>query len=267
DESMLTGESRPVLKRVGDRVVGGTVNGTGAIQARATTLGEESALARIVTLMRQAQGTRAPIQRLADRVSAVFVPAVLVIAVVTFVAWYIASGGVVRAFAASIAVLIIACPCAMGLAVPTAVMVATGKGAELGVLIKGGEALERAGQVDTIVLDKTGTVTEGRPSVTDVVAAQGNEQTLIELAASVEQLSQHPLGAAIVRYARERGVALRTAKDFLSYTGEGVTGRVGETVVKAGSAAWLGASGVDTGSLAGALERLAAEGKTAVVVA
>ncbi|PYP62697.1 MAG: heavy metal translocating P-type ATPase, partial [Gemmatimonadetes bacterium] len=166
DESMLTGESRPVLKRVGDRVVGGTVNGTGAIQARATTLGEESALARIVTLMRQAQGTRAPIQRLADRVSGVFVPADLVIAVMTFVTWYIASGGVVRAFAASIAVLIIACPCAMGLAVPTAVMVATGKGAELGILIKGGEALERAGKVDTVVLDKTGTVTEGRPSVT-----------------------------------------------------------------------------------------------------
>src|SRR5205823_2935134 len=165
-----------VAKRVDDRIVGGTVNGGSALQARATTLGEESALARIVTLMRQAQGTRAPIQRLADRVSAIFVPTVLVIAVVTFVVWYFAFGNGVRAFAASIAVLIIACPCAMGLAVPTAVMVATGRGAELGILIKGGEALERAGTVDTVIIDKTGTLTTGSPSVTDILVQGGVRQ-------------------------------------------------------------------------------------------
>jgi Cu+-exporting ATPase len=165
DESMLTGESAPVAKEAGDRVIGGTINRTGAFTLRATTLGSDSTLARIVTLMREAQGSRAPIQRLADRISAVFVPVVISIAIATFVAWYLLAGegALVRALSAAVAVLIIACPCAMGLAVPTAVMVATGRGAELGALIKGGEALERAGALDTVVLDKTGTVTEGRP--------------------------------------------------------------------------------------------------------
>ncbi|HEY0970102.1 MAG TPA: heavy metal translocating P-type ATPase [Gemmatimonadales bacterium] len=173
DESMLTGEAMPVPKESGDRVIGGTINGTGAFRFRATAVGADSVLAQIVKLMRDAQGSRAPIQALADRVSAVFVPVVISIAIATFVAWFVAADAApgVRAFAAAVAVLIIACPCAMGLAVPTAVMVATGKGAELGVLIKGGEALQRAGDVTTVVLDKTGTVTEGRPSVTDVILA------------------------------------------------------------------------------------------------
>ena len=173
DESMLTGESMPVAKKPGDRVIGGTINATGAFRFRATTLGGDSVLAQIVKLMRDAQGSRAPIQRLADRISGIFVPIVLSLAVVTFVVWFIAAENApaVRAFAAAVAVLIIACPCAMGLAVPTAVMVATGKGAELGVLIKGGEALQRAGDLNTIVLDKTGTVTEGKPAVTDIVVA------------------------------------------------------------------------------------------------
>ncbi|MGZ8415157.1 MAG: heavy metal translocating P-type ATPase, partial [Gemmatirosa sp.] len=179
DESMLTGESLPVAKAAGDRVIGGTINRTGAFRFRATTLGADSVLAQIVRLMRDAQGTRAPIQALADRVSAVFVPVVLSIAIATFTTWFVvahasgmdAGAARVRAFAAAIAVLIIACPCAMGLAVPTAVMVATGKGAAMGVLIKGGEALQRAGDVTTVVLDKTGTVTEGRPTVTDVILA------------------------------------------------------------------------------------------------
>ncbi|MEO5799658.1 MAG: heavy metal translocating P-type ATPase, partial [Gemmatimonadales bacterium] len=168
DEAMLTGESLPVPKRVGDRVIGGTINGTGALRIRATTLGADSVLARIVQLMRDAQGSRAPIQRLADRISGIFVPVVISIAITTFVVWYLAAdqAPVVRAFAASVAVLIIACPCAMGLAVPTAVMVATGRGAALGILIKGGEALQRSGDVDTVVLDKTGTITEGAPTVT-----------------------------------------------------------------------------------------------------
>jgi len=270
DESMLTGESRPVLKRVGDRVVGGTVNGTGAIQARATTLGEESALARIVTLMRQAQGTRAPIQRLADRVSGLFVPAVLVIAVATFVAWFFLSGGVVRAFAASIAVLIIACPCAMGLAVPTAVMVATGKGAELGILIKGGEALERAGKVDTVVLDKTGTVTEGRPSVTDVIPVTGIEEDhMLRLVASVERLSEHPLAAAIVRCADQRRITTDPATNFMSHSedGRGVEGRVGSVRVIAGNERLMRTHEIDVSPLNAAALQLATKARSVVYVA
>ena len=173
DESMLTGESLPVAKTAGDRVIGGTINRTGAFRYRATTLGSDSVLGQIVKLMRDAQGSRAPIQRLADRISGIFVPVVISIAIATFAAWFVLADGApaVRAFAAAVAVLIIACPCAMGLAVPTAVMVSTGRGAALGVLIKGGEALQRAGDVNTVVLDKTGTVTEGRPTVTDVVLA------------------------------------------------------------------------------------------------
>ncbi|MBX6366121.1 MAG: heavy metal translocating P-type ATPase, partial [Gemmatimonadetes bacterium] len=175
DESMLTGESMPVPKRPGDRVIGGTLNLNGSFRYRATAVGEASVLARIVRLMRDAQGSRAPVQALADRISAIFVPVVLSTAVLTFVAWYVLAPGapLVRAFAAAVAVLVIACPCAMGLAVPTAVMVATGKGAELGILIKGGEALQRAEAVDTVVLDKTGTVTQGKPAVTDVLVAPG----------------------------------------------------------------------------------------------
>jgi Cu+-exporting ATPase len=274
DESMLTGESRPVRKRAGDRVVGGTMNGSGAFRASATTLGEESALARIVTLMRQAQGSRAPIQRLADRVSAVFVPGVIGIAVLTFVVWVLvgrASGNAVaHAFAASIAVLIIACPCAMGLAVPTAVMVATGKGAELGLLIKGGEALERAGAIDTVILDKTGTVTEGRPAVTDVMPTPGvRRDELLRLAASVERSSEHPLSAAIVRHARELTIELGTAAEFSNVTagGRGVSGRVDGTMVTAGNEALMRANGVDVTPLRDAARRVAADAKSIVYVA
>jgi P-type Cu+ transporter len=172
DESMLTGESMPVAKQKGDRVVGGTINRTGALKVRATTLGADSALARIVKLMRDAQGTRAPIQNLADRVSRIFVPVVISIAIATFVVWFVIAGAAVHALVAAISVLIIACPCAMGLAVPTALMVASGKGAQLGVLIRGGEALQRASDIDVVVLDKTGTVTAGVPTVVDVVLAR-----------------------------------------------------------------------------------------------
>lgn len=274
DESMLTGESRPVLKQTGDRVVGGTVNGTGALRATATTLGEESALARIVTLMRQAQGSRAPSQRLADRVSAVFVPTVIGIAAFTFIVWMIAghwtSAAAVHAFASSIAVLIIACPCAMGLAVPTAVMVATGKGAERGLLIKGGEALERAGSIDTVVLDKTGTVTEGRPAVTDIVSRDGVRQSeLLRLVAAVERLSEHPLASAVVRHARELGIEPAPATDFqaVSDIGRGVEGRVGDAFVIAGNEAMLRARGVDTETFSADAERLAGDAKSLVYVA
>ncbi len=278
DESMLTGESMPVTKSPGDRVIGGTMNATGAFRFRATTLGGESVLAQIVQLMRDAQGSRAPIQRLADRISGIFVPIVLSLAVVTFVVWFIAAeqAPAVRAFAAAVAVLIIACPCAMGLAVPTAVMVATGKGAELGVLIKGGEALQRAGELNTVVLDKTGTVTEGKPTVTDVVVA-GNgafvhrEDALLQLVASLESRSEHPLADAIVRYARERGLSVVEPDRFASHTGRGAIGVVNAAgiafAVVVGNAALLADHAVNTTALHAHVDRLANDGKTPMFVA
>jgi Cu+-exporting ATPase len=239
DESMLTGEPLPVAKTVGGNVVGGTLNTTGAFRYRATSVGAESVLARIVKLMRDAQSSRAPIQRLADRVSAVFVPVVVSIAIVTFLSWYFLAdtAALPRAIAAAVSVLIIACPCAMGLAVPTAVMVATGRGAELGLLIKGGEILQRAGDVDTVVLDKTGTVTEGVPSVGRVIAIGAIEENdILTAAASLERHSEHPVGTAIVRAAGQRSIRLGSVGDFQSHTGSGVTGTVGGRKVAVGNA-------------------------------
>jgi Cu+-exporting ATPase len=272
DESMLTGESLPVAKKPGDAVIGGTINRTGAFRYRATTLGADSVLARIVRLMRDAQGSRAPIQKLADRISGIFVPVVISISIVTFVTWLAVadSAPVVRAFAAAIAVLIIACPCAMGLAVPTAVMVATGKGAELGVLIKGGEALQRAGDLDTIVLDKTGTVTEGRPTVTDLVLAPATSRRyddVLRLIASLESLSEHPLADAVVRHARDRGTTLAVPEAFESVTGRGAVGVVEGTALAVGNTALVAEYAIDPAPLAGAAERLAADGKTPMYVA
>jgi Cu+-exporting ATPase len=271
DESMLTGESLPVKKEPGDRVIGATINKTGAFRLRATTLGADSMLAQIVRLMRDAQGSRAPIQRLADRISAVFVPVVLQIAIVTFMVWFVAADAApgVRAFAAAVAVLIIACPCAMGLAVPTAVMVATGKGAELGVLIKGGEALQRAGDIRVVVLDKTGTITEGRPTVTDVVADAwaGREEELLRLAASLEASSEHPLADAVVRRARDAGLALSNAEGFQAVAGRGAVGVVDGHAVAIGNEALMADYAVATGPLADAAERLAGDAKTPVYVA
>ena len=238
DESMLTGEPLPVAKAIGGQVVGGTLNTTGAFSFRATSIGADSVLARIVKLMRDAQSSRAPIQRLADRVSAVFVPVVVSIAIVTFLAWYFLAdtAALPRAIAAAVSVLIIACPCAMGLAVPTAVMVATGRGAELGLLIKGGEILQRAGEVDTVVLDKTGTVTEGIPSIGRVIAiGPETESELLATAASLERHSEHPVGMAIARAARDLGARLEAVDDFRSHTGSGVTGRVRDRKVAVGN--------------------------------
>jgi Cu+-exporting ATPase len=268
DESMLTGESLPVPKHTGDRVIGGTINGTGAFRLRATTLGSDSVLAQIVKLMRDAQGSRAPIQALADRISAIFVPTVVVIAVLTFATWFLLADDApaVRGFAAAVSVLIIACPCAMGLAVPTAVMVATGRGAELGVLIKGGEALQRAGEVQTVVLDKTGTVTEGRPTVTDLLVAQNAEETL-RLVASLERASEHPLAAAIVRDAQARGLTLSDAESFESVTGRGATGVVDGVALAVGNAALMADYAIDISSRAADAERLATEGRTPMYVA
>jgi Cu+-exporting ATPase len=277
DESMLTGEPLPVAKTVGGQVVGGTLNTTGAFSFRATSIGADSVLARIVKLMREAQSSRAPIQRLADRVSAVFVPVVVSIAIVTFLAWYFLAdtAALPRAIAAAVSVLIIACPCAMGLAVPTAVMVATGRGAELGLLIKGGEILQRAGEVDTVVLDKTGTVTEGIPSVGRVIAiGDANESEVLAAAASVERHSEHPIGMAIFRAARELGARLEAVEDFRSHTGSGVTGRVRGRDVAVGNAhlmqqLGMNANGVErrAARIAGASELFVAiDGRVAGII-
>jgi len=247
DESMLTGEPLPVAKNTGDRVVGGTLNTTGAFRYRATSVGAESVLARIVTLMEDAQSSRAPIQRLADKVSAVFVPVVLAIAIATFLIWYFAAGptALPHAIAAAVSVLIIACPCAMGLAVPTAVMVATGRGAEMGLLIKGGEVLQRAGDVDTVVLDKTGTVTEGAPAVAHVIALGPlSDADILGYAAALERHSEHPVAAAIVRAARDRDLSLDPATDFRSRTGSGVTGKVQGREVAVGNAGLMRELGI-----------------------
>jgi Cu+-exporting ATPase len=272
DQSMVTGESMPVTKEVGAKVVGGTINGSGALVIEARKVGRDTMLARIVQLVAEAQRSRAPIQRLADSVSGAFVPAVIAVALLAFAAWSIwgpeprFSYGLV----AAVAVLIIACPCAMGLAVPTAVMVATGRGAEAGVLIKGGEALQRAGAVDTVVVDKTGTVTEGRPTVTDVVAAPGSTRTtdeLLALVASLESSSEHPLADAIVRRAREATLPLVRAERFQSVTGRGATASVSGHEVLAGNEAMLAERGIDAAPLRDAAVRLSGEAKTPVYVA
>ncbi len=277
DESMLTGESLPVAKKAGDRVIGGTINRTGAFHYTATTLGSDSVLAQIVKLMRDAQGSRAPIQRLADQISGIFVPVVISIAIATFAAWFVLAdtAPAVRAFAAAVAVLIIACPCAMGLAVPTAVMVSTGKGAELGVLIKGGEALQRAGDIDTVVLDKTGTVTEGRPTVTDVVVTPGDDRfagddgiaSLLSLVGAIEGSSEHPLADAVVRHAKDRGLTLRTPEAFASHTGRGATGIVDGTGVAVGNEPLMRDWAIDVTPLRDHADRLAGEGKTPMYAA
>jgi Cu+-exporting ATPase len=281
DESMLTGESLPVEKAARDRVIGGTLNQLGSFQYRATTLGAGSTLAQIVRLLRDAQGSRAPIQRIADRISAVFVPTVLGIAILTFVSWRIFGhdAGIMQAFAAAVTVLVIACPCAMGLAVPTAVMVATGRGAAQGILVKGGETLQRMEKIDTVVLDKTGTITSGRTVVTDVLLAEQSdsklsqqqtqeiEDHLIRIAASLERASEHPLAAAIVNFAGQRQLSLPSAEDFASLTGLGITGSVDGERALIGNSALMAKFSIDTEALESASERLSAEGKTPLFIA
>jgi P-type Cu+ transporter len=266
DESMLTGEPTPVRKAAGDEVVGATFNRNGALRFRVERVGADTVLSRIIRLVQQAQGSKAPIQRVADRVSAVFVPVVISIAIATFVIWFLVGPepSYLHALVSAVTVLIIACPCAMGLAVPTAVMVSTGRGAELGILIKGGEPLERSGRLDTVVFDKTGTVTEGRPAVQRVLA--DDEAAVIGLAAAVERLSEHPLGDAIVEAAAARGLPTGSVEGFESHTGRGVTGRVEEKSVAAGNVALLRELNVDSGRFADAADQLAADGLTAVYV-
>ncbi|MBI5504415.1 MAG: copper-translocating P-type ATPase [Deltaproteobacteria bacterium] len=248
DESMLTGEPMPVVKDAGDHVAGGTINGTGAFRFKATAIGARSVLGQIVRLMREAQGSRAPIQDLADRISAVFVPAVIAMSLLTLAAWgMLAEGSALRAFSAALAVLIIACPCAMGLAVPTAVMVATGKGAQLGVLIKGGQALQRAYAVGVVVVDKTGTITRGRPSVVEVAMspnARVSQNEALGLAASLESKSEHPVARAVVDHAAERELTPQDVAGFEALIGKGATGSVAGRRVAVGNAALLADAGI-----------------------
>jgi Cu+-exporting ATPase len=231
DESMLTGEPIPVEKAPGARVIGGTLNTHGLLRFRAEALGTETVLEQVLRLLRAAQGEKAPVQRLADRVSAIFVPTVVAISLLTLALWLLAGGALTHAFAASVAVLIIACPCAMGLAVPTAIMVATGRGAKAGVLFKGGEALERLEQVETVVFDKTGTLTLGRP---DVIAVEGLSDNDLRLLASLESASEHPIAQAVVRHARDRGLALVRPTRFAALPGLGADGEVSSSAVLTG---------------------------------
>lgn len=270
DESMVTGESIPVEKQTGDQVVGATVNGTGSLRVRATRVGAESVLAQIVEMVRRAQASRAPIQRLADQVSSVFVPAVIFAALGSFALWYVAgpTPQLTYALITAVAVLVIACPCALGLATPLAVQVGTGKGATNGVLFRSAAAIETAGRLDTVVLDKTGTITAGRPVLTDVVGVgSASEADLLAFAAAAEADSEHPLAAAIIAGAANRGVTVRRATSFDSVTGQGVRAEVDGHPVLVGNARLLEGAGIDSADLAARAEAFAREGKTAVVVA
>jgi Cu+-exporting ATPase len=270
DEAMITGEPMPVVKRAGDQVIGATLNTTGSFRFEATKVGKDTALSQIIKMVEEAQGSKAPIQRLADRISGVFVPVVMVIATLVFFVWFIFGPEPAFTFALLnfVAVLIIACPCAMGLATPTSIMVGTGKGAESGILIKGGEALEAAHKLTTVVLDKTGTLTRGTPGLTDVVVSNDlSERELLRLVASAERASEHPLGEAIVKGARERGLALAEAEGFEAVSGGGVRARVEGRTVLVGNERFLREAGVNEDGLKPRLEELSSAGKTPVLVA
>jgi Cu+-exporting ATPase len=289
DESMLTGESLPVDKKPGDEVIGATINKQGLLKFEATQVGAQTALAQIIRLVEEAQGSKAPIQRLADQVSAVFVPAVIAIALAVFLAWWVFTPvGFTAAMIRLVAVLVIACPCALGLATPTAIMVGTGKGAEKGILFKNSEALERAHQLQVVVLDKTGTITQGEPSVTDVVVAgssseglkavrlAGDEafgpgalgpEALLRLAASAERGSEHPLGQAIVQAAQARGLALSEVEGFEAVSGQGIVGQVEGQRVAVGTVRLMAGQNVALNGLEAQVDRLQAEAKTAMLVA
>ena len=270
DESMVTGESLPVGKGPGDTVIGATINQTGAFRFRATGVGSDTMLAQIVRLVEQAQGSKAPIQRLADLVASYFVPAVIFVAIATFVVWFDfgPSPALTFALVSAVAVLIIACPCALGLATPLSIMVGTGKGAESGVLIRSAEALETAHKLGAIVLDKTGTITRGEPALTDVVPiGEIGEEELLRLVASAERSSEHPLGEAVVAGAKQRDLSLSGAAAFDSVTGRGLRATVEDRRLLAGTRRLLGEDGVDAAPLEEEAQRLEAGGKTAILVA
>lgn len=271
DEAMVTGESVPVKKQPGDEVIGATINKTGSFKFRATRVGKDTVLAQIVQLVQQAQGSKAPIQRLADQVTGWFVPVVIAFAIATFVIWFNIMGNLSLALITTVGVLIIACPCALGLATPTSVMVGTGKGAENGILIKGAESLELAHKIQTIVLDKTGTITAGEPTVTEFVTvrgtANGNELKLLQLAAAVERNSEHPLAEAVVRYASSQQVNLVEAKNFEAIAGSGVQGIVSDRLVQIGTQRWMEELGIDPRLLQQHKATWETAGKTVVLIA
>ncbi|MBI2877731.1 MAG: copper-translocating P-type ATPase [Candidatus Tectomicrobia bacterium] len=270
NEAMITGESLPVLKEFGSEVIGATLNGAGSLKFEATRVGKDTALAQIIRLVREAQGSKAPIQRLADRIAAYFVPVMIGLSLLTFLLWILlpASPSVSQALLKAVAVLIIACPCALGLATPTAIMVGTGKGAEHGILIKGGETLERVQQVDTLVFDKTGTLTQGRPRVTDLCPQDGlSPEALLQLAAAAERASEHPLSLALIEAARERGLPLEEPQAFEAIVGQGVRARIGGREILLGNGRLLQGAGIALGALAAEADRLSAQGKTAIYLA
>lgn len=270
DESMITGESMPVEKQVGDEVIGGTLNKTGSFRFKTTKVGKDTALASIIRMVKDAQGSKAPIQRVVDSVSGYFVPTVMILAILAFVVWYLVGPEPRFVYATIVLVttLIIACPCALGLATPTSLTVGIGKGAENGILIRSGDALQTSERLDALILDKTGTITRGEPALTDVVSAEGaDEAEVLRLAASLERGSEHPLGEAIVKGAEKKTLNLTKAKDFAAIPGHGVRGRIDGKDVLLGNPKLMHDHGIDIDALTGDWERLATEGKTPMYVA
>jgi Cu+-exporting ATPase len=267
DESMVTGESIPIEKKVGDRVIGATMNKTGSLQIKASHIGKDSVLSQIVQLVKDAQGSKAPIQRLADQVTGWFVPVVIAIAIATFVIWFGVVGNITLATISAVSVLIIACPCALGLAAPTSIMVGTGKGAENGILIKDAGSLELAHKIQTIVLDKTGTLTEGKPVVTDVFALNKNDDELLKLVAAIERNSEHPLAEAVVNYARQKDITIPEVTEFLAIAGSGVQGKVDNSLVQVGTRRWMDELGINTSEIHQYQDSWETGGKTVVLVA
>ena len=267
DESMLTGESLPVDKKQGDFVYGSTINKNGAIEMKALKVGHETALAQIIKIVESAQGSKAPIQRLADKISSIFVPIVVGIAIITFILWWSIGGDFTPAFEAMIAVLVIACPCALGLATPTSIMAGSGRAAQFGILFKGGEHLEQTGFIDTVVVDKTGTVTNGKPVLTDVFILQGNEQEILAKVAAAEKLSEHPLAQAIVTGVQKRGIALAEANDFQAIPGYGIQASVHNSVVRIGTRNLMQKNEIHiTEAIESQVSALEQQGKTAMLV-
>ena len=276
DESMLTGESIPVDKTIGDKVFGASINKNGSLKIKAVAVGKDTMISKIIKLVENAQGSKAPIAKIADRISAYFVPIVMLIAIIAGTTWYyLGSQGIVEindtpaifSLTIFISVMVIACPCSLGLATPTAIMVGTGRGAELGILIKSGEALEKAHKVDTIVFDKTGTITEGKPRVTDIISVKNlKEDDILQVAAALELHSEHPLGEAIVEEAKERGIKLPSVKDFISITGQGVCGKIEESEIFIGNMKLMKNKGIEV-TMEEELNRLASQGKTPMYMA
>nr|WP_277352308.1 copper-translocating P-type ATPase [Caloranaerobacter azorensis] len=266
DESMLTGESIPVDKKEGDEVIGATINKHGTFKFKATKIGRDTVLSQIIKLVEEAQGSKAPIQRLADKVAGIFVPTVIGIAILTFAIWYFVEGDFTNALINAVAVLVIACPCALGLATPTAIMVGTGKGAENGILIKGGEYLERAHQIDTLIFDKTGTITKGEPEVTDIISFNKSKEDILKFAAIAEKASEHPLGQAIVKKGEESGIKLTDSEKFNAIPGHGIFAVIEGKEVYLGNRKLMKDKNINIEDIEDEIVNLESQGKTAMIL-